>query len=258
MTDEIVAWLREACHGYEVKPHAIFKKLPATNPIWPLLATNEEDLALQLEQRGHFVPLPKEPAALANVIEVSVVDHVLERLKLVPGAVGVRGGERSYPDLEIAMKTVGDAPFAVEVKVARRAKNGRQTDSRISLYTGNTFFKYPDLKWPGTLRPFGSYAGHISLLVIYTLDATSLSRVRDTEVIVHESWRLASKQRSSTTREYLGAVVDIQALREGRGEFASPDEFYKFWRAYNFKVGKVVGNQLTKLMSARSTHRGTA
>ena len=69
-------------------------------------------------------------------------------------------------------------------------------------------------------------------------------------MIVQPSWRIASKQRSSTTREYIGAVMEIDALREGRGEFASKEEFYKFWRRYPFKIGKVVQQQLDKLLAS--------
>jgi hypothetical protein len=247
MTETFVTWLRSACNGYEVKPHAIYRKLPNEGATWPFVAKDPEELAAQLEARGHFIPLPKESAALANVLEVSVVDHLLDKIKELPGAVGTRGGERAYPDLEVSGVAFGEKTFAVDVKVARRSKNGRQTHSRISLYTGNTFFKYPNLKWPGTFRPFAEYEAHISLLVIYTMDTSTLSRVRDVEVIVQESWRVASKQRSSTTREYLGAILDVQALRVGKGEFSTKEEFYKFWRAFPFKIGRAVANQLTKL-----------
>lgn len=249
MTEELIAWLREACRAYAVKPHAIFRKEPTEGVVWPIEASDAEELAEKLHKRGHFVPLPKEPAALANVIEVSVVDHVLDKLQELPGAKGVRGSERGYPDLEILAPQFGSRPYAVEVKVAKRSKNGRQTHSRISLYTGNTFFKYPNLKWPSTLRAFGDYAGHISLVIIYTLDTATMARVKDPEVIVHESWRLASKQRSSTTREYLGAVMDLDDLRLGKGEFDTSDAFYKYWRSYNFKVGRAVAKQLEKMLS---------
>ena len=250
MTDDFVAWLRGACKGYEVKPHAIYRKVPSEGVTWPFSAADPESLAAALEARGHFTPLPKESAALANVLEVSVVDHLLEKIGELPDAVGTRGGERAYPDLELSGAVFGGGIFAVDVKVARRNKSGRQTHSRISLYTGNTFFKYPNLKWPGTFRAFAEYDAHVSLLVIYTLDTSTLSRVRDMEVIVQESWRVASRQRSSTTREYLGAVMDLQALREGKGEFASKEDFYKFWRAYPFKIGRAVANQLTKLSAS--------
>jgi len=43
----------------------------------------------------------------------------------------------------------------------------------------------------------------------------------------------------------------VQALRDGRGEFAAEGEFYKFWRAYPFRVPKAVERQLEKALEAR-------
>jgi hypothetical protein len=43
----------------------------------------------------------------------------------------------------------------VDVKVARRGPGrSRNTKSRITLYTGNTYFRYPSVRWPGTFRPW--------------------------------------------------------------------------------------------------------
>ena len=95
----------------------------------------------------------------------------------------------------------------MDIKAARRAANGRQTQSRITLYTGNTYFKWPGLHWPGTFRPFSDYATHLDVLMIYTLNPDSNARVEDLEIIVQEPWRIASRDRSSTTREYLGAIT---------------------------------------------------
>jgi Restriction endonuclease EcoRV len=145
----------------------------------------------------------------------------------------------------------GGGYHAVDVKVARRARSGRQTDSRITLYTGNTYFRYPTLQWPGTFRPFQDYQSHLDVIAIYTLNETSHSRIDDFELIVQEPWRIASRQRSSTTREYLGAVMSIADLRAGRGEFKTPDEFYLFWRRYQFRIGRAVQQQLDKLLRAQ-------
>lgn len=73
--------------------------------------------------------------------------------------------------------------------------------------------------------------------------------MRDLELLVHETWRLASNQRSSTTREYIGAVTSIERLRQGSGDFASEEAFYGFWRKYDFKVGRAVKQQLQKLLA---------
>jgi hypothetical protein len=93
----------------------------------------------------------------------------------------------------------------------------RNTNSRITLYTGNTYFKHPNLHWPGTFRPFSDYAGHVDILLLYTLNLETRGRAEDLELIVQEPWRIGSKERSSTTREYIGAVTEIERLREGRG-----------------------------------------
>ena len=175
--------------------------------------------------------------------------HRLERLNQLEGVVAMRGTERGYPDIEIEGPFFGDGYHAVDVKVARRARSRRQTDSRITLYTGNTYFRYPTLQWPGTFRPFQDYQSHLDVIAIYTLNETSHSRIDDFELIVQEPWRIASKQRSSTTREYLGAVMSIDDLRAGRGEFKTPEEFYSFWRRYQFRIGRAVQQQLDRLLA---------
>jgi hypothetical protein len=247
--------LRDVCARYEFEPVAIFKK--SGNHPWPLVADDEGDLEAQLSDGDHFLPLPREPAALANIVEVAVVDFLLEHLdksEVEP----TRGTERGYPDIELR---IGGSYFAVDVKVARRALNKKglptgRTDSRITLYTGNTFFLYPTLKWPGTFRPFGDYKGHIDLIGLYTLDPTSPTRVRDFELLVVEPWKIASKSRSSTTREYLGAVDEISRLRTEQGEFKSASEFYSFWRNHPWKIGRAVQKQLQKLLATQSPSVG--
>lgn len=248
-TADAVKLLKKVCAGYEFAPLAIYKA--DGNHAWPFVANNEAELATKLAEGDHFLPLPKEPAALANIVEVAVVDHVIEQLASSDVEL-TRGTERGYPDLEMK---VGDSYFAIDVKVARRNLNRKglptgRTDSRITLYTGNTFFMYPTLKWPGTFRPFANYSGHIDLICIYTLNPYTAGRVDDFELIIAEPWTIASKSRSSTTREYLGAVDDIQRLREGKGEFNSPEEFYAFWRKHPWKIGKAVQQQLQKLIAS--------
>jgi hypothetical protein len=97
-------------------------------------------------------------------------------------------------------------------------------------------------------RPFDDYASHLDIVGVYRLDVGFRGRVRDLELIVHEPWRIASKERSSTTREYIGAVTDVTRLREGRGEFDTEAAFYKYWQAYPFRVPKAVELQLRKAL----------
>lgn len=247
---KLLGWLRKQVSAYELDLVAVFRKQGAS-PTWPLRAKDPDELEAKLEAGGHFVALPKEPAALANILEVSLVDFLLEAVGRTRGAKAVRGTERGYPDLELTGGAFGGGFHAIDVKVARRNKARTQTQSRITLYTGNTFFRYPSLHWSGTFRPFESYASHVDVLGIYTLDESSLGRISDLELIVQEPWRIASRQRSSTTREYIGAVTSLDALRKGRGEFDDEGAFYKFWRAYKFRIGASVQQQLDKALAAQ-------
>lgn len=248
---DLETWLRDVCREYRYALRGVFQtrgELP-----WPQTFDSEEELEDALARGGHLLPLPKEPASLANVLEVGIVDFILDHVAEVDGLEASRGTERGYPDLELTGEVLGGAFHAVDIKVARRKKTksgySKNTDSRITLYTGNTYFRYPKLPWPGTFRPFEQYVSHLDVLGIYSLNAESTARVEDLELIVQPSWKIASKQRSSTTREYIGAVVDIEALREGRGEFATAEEFYAFWRKFPFKIGRVVQQQLDKLIA---------
>jgi hypothetical protein len=243
---DLHAWLRQQCDEFTFLPAGVY--LEQGGHDWPLVADDPEDLTAKLDDAGHLASLPKESAALANVIEVALVDYLLDRLDEIPGAVGRRGDERSYPDLEITGDAFGGAFHAVDVKMARLKKSGVQTQSRCTLYTGNTYFKWPTIRWPGMFRPFDNYSTHLDILGIYRLDVDFRGRVRDLELIVHEPWRIASKERSSTTREYIGAVTYVSALRDGLGEFETEAAFYKYWRAYPFRVPKAVERQLQKAL----------
>jgi len=80
---EVLTWLRKTVAKYELDLVAVFRK-QGTSAEWPLTAASPDELEQKLAQGGHFVPLPKEPAALANVLEVSLVDFLLEEVKDLP------------------------------------------------------------------------------------------------------------------------------------------------------------------------------
>jgi hypothetical protein len=262
-TTDVEQWLRQQCRQYRYDLRGVFRV--AGTGGWPLTVRDAADLEAKLAARGHLLPLPKEPAALANVLEVSIVNFLLEHIDTTEGPgqlVARRGGERFYPDLEITGPAVGGEYYAVDIKIARRGVTKRgasnRTQSRITLYTGNTYFRHPMVHWDGTFRPFAEYAQHLDVLGIYTLNSDSAARVEDLELIVQEPWKIASRQRSSTTREYIGAVQGIDDLRSGRGEFDTPEEFYSFWRRYKFRVGDVVAKRLERIMSEQARRPGPA
>jgi hypothetical protein len=246
---DLRSWMQDQCASFRFDVGGVFQR-ESDLAWWPLKASGPAELEDRLAQGGHLLPLPREPAALANVLEVSIVNFLTLRVLAVPGAEIRRGTERGYPDFEISGSAFGGGFHAVDVKAARRAPSGRQTQSRITLYTGNTYFKWPDLHWPGTFRPFNDYTSHLDVIMIYTLNPDSNARVEDLEILVQEPWRIASRERSSTTREYIGAIMDLPKLRTGDGVFETPAEFYDYWRRFPFKVSAQVQRQLQRLLTA--------
>ena len=195
---KVLTWLRNELSSYRLDLVAVFRKHGASQA-WPLRASNPDDLESKLAAAGHFVALPKEPAALANILEVSLVDFLLDAVRRRRGANAERGTERGYPDLELSGTAFGGGFHAVDVKIARRNKARTQTQSRITLYTGNTFFRYPSLHWPGTFRPFEDYVSHVDVLGIYTLDESSLGRISDFEA--HRAGALVHRQQATVVND---------------------------------------------------------
>ncbi|MCW2090241.1 UNVERIFIED_ORG: hypothetical protein M2328_003521 [Rhodococcus erythropolis] len=247
-------WLRTQCAEYGFGLGGAYRS--RGEHAWPLVAHDEADLLQQLENGGHILPLPKEPAALANVLEVGIVSFLVDRIEAINGAHAARGTERGYPDLEISGDIFGGGFHAIDIKVARRAVGAKgnvmnRTQSAITLYTGNTYFRHPTMQFAGTFRPFADYTSHLDILGIYTLNDETSGRVGDLELIVQQPWKIASKQRSSTTREYIGAVKDIDALRDGKGAFETPEEFYSYWRKFKFKTARMVELMFEKKLAEK-------
>lgn len=256
---ELLAWLRAACAAYDLDVAALYRR-EGDHP-WPLVGRNLVELEEQLRSGGHFLPLPMEPAALANVLEVSIVRFLAERAGQEEELTLRLGTERGYPDLEFSGGRFGGGFHAVEIKAARRKilkrSPPRNTQSRITLYTGNTYFAWPDLQWPGMFRPFADYESHLDIIVLYTLDPGRTERATDIELLVHEPWRIAAKMRSSTTREYIGAVTGLERLRKGEGDFATEEEFYAYWRSFEFRMPKALKAQLRRLIEAQKASGGS-
>lgn len=228
MTSPLIEWLRQHTAGWRPSIVGVFREDAEHD--WPLSAGSASDLREQLTVAGHLLPLPSEPAALANVMEIELRRHLIEAAAHTEGVEVREGTERSYPDLELSGEAFGGGYRAVDIKCARRNKTGTALNNRIALYTGNTYFLWPQLKFSGIARPFGDYEELISIVVIYTFAPDLPERITNVQVVVHETWKIGSKARASATREYIGSVGNVEALVAGHGDFESADEFYDYWR----------------------------
>lgn len=230
MSSPLLAWIREQTDDWKQSAAGIFQQ-SGLNEEWPVHAEDAQALHQVLTQRGHLLPLPTEPAALANLVEIELRTHLEVAAGRTEGAELRVGTQRSYPDLEFSGPAFGGGVRAVDIKCARRRKSGTALQSRIALYTGNTYFLWPQLKFSGILRPFGDYDELLSIVAIYDFQPDRPERIANLQIVVHDTWRIASTKRASATREYIGSVQEIDRLVAGHGDFATVRDFYDFWRS---------------------------
>lgn len=179
---------------------------------------------------GTVLPLPSESALIAKLFEVTL----LERFRTVANAVRgleIHGapGTRTYPDIWLSGDRISGQKIALEVKAARRNPAGTRTSSRITLGPYDKYFRNPAVKMSGAVIPYGEFDSHLDIIVLYDYDG---GEVLSVEPLVVEKWRVASRKKSSGTRNYIGAVNEIERLKLEQGEFASAQEFYDFWRSF--------------------------
>lgn len=195
-----------------------------------IYADFEFDIVGFATKQGKVIPLNLEPGTLGNIIEGVLIAHLHQKLNGRKDVVAAEGGFRYYPDIELTGDLFDNKIIALDIKAARRSeKNRNRTQSRITLYSFGTYLKYQDRKFPQTLRPFQDYLHHLDLIVFFDVNSNDKS-VDNFELVVVEPWKVASKIASSATRDYVGAVMEIDKMRnENGGEFKTQKEFYSFW-----------------------------
>jgi hypothetical protein len=195
-----------------------------------ILRKYEFDIRGLLLRDGTVLPLPSESSLIAKLFEVTL----LERFRTVANAVRgleIHGapGTRTYPDIWLSGDRIAGRKIALEVKAARRNRAATRTSSRITLGPYDKYFRNPDVKMSGAVLPYGEFSTHLDIIVLYDYEGGEILKV---EPLVVEKWRVASRKKSSGTRKYIGAVMEIDRLKREQGEFASAEDFYDYWRNF--------------------------
>jgi hypothetical protein len=245
---DLLAWLRELFADWTPQVRALIRI--GDEGSLPIDTRSEEEFLEDLEEKGWLLPLPDESAALSNLFETEILDIVHRALEDEDVTIR-KGGSRSYPDFEFDGSFFRGGPHAVDVKCARHT--GASVDSTIALYTGNTYFLFPDLPFPGMLRTFGEYDERIAIVVLYRYRPDLLERFSDVSVAIQPSWRIAGTTKPSSTRHYIGSVNRVADIVNGQGAFDTEQEFYDYWRSAQrgWPVNPGVAKARRKLAAAR-------
>jgi len=150
-----------------------------------------------------------------------------------------------YPDLTFTNERTGQR-FAVDIKSTYRTSATEVNGMTLGAFTG--YFRNRDSA-KNTLYPYGQYAGHFVLGVIYSkcddaaderaqfsLDDLSKipSVIKDFQFFAQPKYRIAAARPGSGNTKNIGSVTKIADLSQGTGPFASlGEEIYDdYWMFY--------------------------
>jgi hypothetical protein len=184
-----------------------------------------------IDDKGNIYELPDIPQVITGIFQEVAKQCIKPFLIENYGCEIIQGGPREYPEITAFGGKLGEGKIAIDIKTTRRMSKNRVSGFSIGSYAH--YFLYPNQKLPGCKFPYGDFVEHWIVGFIYTWnpDADSLHMVSDIEVIVNQKWKIASKSTATGTTFAISSVREIDALRSGRGNFKSSEEFESFWRA---------------------------
>jgi hypothetical protein len=223
------------------------------------IATNEGDWIIK-----GFIDIYRKIYTVS--VDTKIVSKVLELL-LFPMFVEFadRHGfelqlcpqQNFYPDLSFIDKQAA-VKYAVDVKSTYRIDEKRVNGMTLGAFTG--YFRNRE-STKNTLHPYGQYAGHFVLGVIYsqtreamderktyTLDDLEKipSVIKDFQFFAQPKYRIAAARPGSGNTKNIGSVTGIADLASGNGPFAKLGEqvYDDYWMYYLTKdMAQAIGVQ---------------
>ena len=187
-------------------------------------------------------------------IDTKVVSKVMEIL-LIPAfhkfaakynlTLQLPTQQNHYPDLTFISNDNGQK-YAVDIKSTFKDSDNKIKSMTLGAFTG--YFRNRESK-KNTLYPYGEYAGHFVLGVIYSQvekkpDERTVykleelenieSVVRDFEFFVQPKYKIASASPGSGNTKNIGSTNSIPKLVNGEGVFATLGEevYNDYWMYY--------------------------
>ncbi len=184
---------------------------------------------LDTDKKLHPIPKNLNFQALFERLVIEKLKEVLTKkykIKVIdPDSI------RAYPDIILENGVLGKRTIAVDVKTGRR--KGNQTGFTLGSYAG--YFRNPDKKMAGCVRPYNSFSEHWAICFIYDWnpDNDSLTMISNIQIVVQEKWRLASRTTGTGTTTAIGSIKDINRIINGQGDFRTEKEFLDYWRNFS-------------------------
>jgi len=211
------------------------------------VATNEGEWIIKgfIDVYRRIYTISVDTKIVSKVLELLLFPMFVEFGKTHGLKIELCPQQNFYPDLTFTHETSGQK-FAVDIKSTYRTSDTGVNGMTLGAFTG--YFRKRESN-KNTLYPYGQYAGHFVLGVIYSkcdnvaderkqFTLEDLPRipsvVKEFRFFAQPKYRIASSRPGSGNTKNIGSVTKIEQLVNGTGPFASlGEEIYDdYWMFY--------------------------
>lgn len=199
-----------------------------------------------IDQVGNIYPLGADTKVLSTAFELVCRPAIYKVANILNYSVVEPNVQNHYPDFTLMRGDDDDNKIAVDVKTTYRRKGSNRFGYTLGGYT--SFIRIGNEE-KNIVFPFHQYARHLVIGFVYDritdkkasvkhkvlVDelASIPSPIANIEFFVQDKWRISSDRAGSGNTTNIGSINGtIDDFREGRGVFASEDEFLEYWRGY--------------------------
>lgn len=187
---------------------------------------------------------------VSKVLEIHLFPKILEFSRKHGYKVVLAEHQNHYPDISFVKADDESVRFAVDFKTTYRKPKRPYLCNGFTLGSHGKYFQ--DRSSTKNIRfPYGSYAGHFCLGIIYdrlegsTIDETNLytlqelqsiaSVVKNFQFFVSEKWKIASDKSGSGNTANIGSINQIEDIVNEQGMFSQLGEewFDDYWMNFN-------------------------
>lgn len=193
---------------------------------------------------------------VSKILEIHLFPKILSFAEENGFAVVLAEHQNYYPDISFVFKQDESIRFAIDFKTTYRKPNKPWLCNGFTLGSHGKYFT--DRNSSKNIQfPYGSYAGHYCLGIIYDrCDGTSIdetkfrpidelhsitSVISNIEFFAVEKWRIAGEKSGSGNTANIGSINRIKDIISGNGMFSRLGEewFDDYWMNYDKITSKL-------------------
>lgn len=201
---------------------------------------------------------------VSKILEIHLFPQIIAFAEQIGYAVVLAEHQNYYPDLSFVNKKNKKIKFAVDLKTTYRLEDYPDFCNGFTLGSHGEYFTNRQ-STKNVQFPYGGYAGHFCLGIIYSRangvhsaemqthrlsDLQSITSViGNFQFFVAEKWRIASDKSGSGNTANIGSISKIEDVLAGKGVFTNLGEewFDDYWMNYGKITKKDKAGKIKKI-----------